>query len=81
MWWSFVLAGLSLLGNLLIGNGRIEGWGVGVGAQDLWVVYALATAQYGFLLSAVVFAGVNIRNFLSWKRKGIGYGVGRHLDH
>ena len=41
-------------------------WFVGLGAQFLWLGYALATQQYGFVVSAVAYGWVYGRNGLAW---------------
>lgn len=67
--WSFVLAAVGVLGLLLAGRRRWQGWGVGFGAQLLWVAYAVATEQWGFILSAVAYGTVYARNALVWRRE------------
>lgn len=69
LWWSILLAAVGILGLLLAGSKRKVGWAVGVGAQVLWIVYALVTQQYGFILSAVAYAAVYGRNWLRWRRE------------
>jgi hypothetical protein len=34
----------------------------------LWVVYAVITDQYGFILAAVAYTAVYIKSFLHWKK-------------
>lgn len=65
MAWSFALAAVGLLGIWLAGSERTRrvGWGVGVAAQALWIVFAFATGQYGFLLTAVAYGSIYARNF------------------
>lgn len=66
MIWSFVLAAVGIAGLLLAGSKRKIGWAVGFGAQVLWIVYAIVTEQYGFILSACAYAAVYARNYLQW---------------
>lgn len=68
LWWSILLAAVGILGLLLAGSKRKVGWLIGLGAQGLWVVYALVTVQYGFILSAAVYAAVYARNYILWRR-------------
>jgi membrane protein implicated in regulation of membrane protease activity len=66
MWWSYALTSVGLLGLYLVGKHYKVGFMIAIGAQALWVIYALATNQYGFIVSAVAYAFVNylgIRNF------------------
>lgn len=62
MWWSWALAAVGLVGMWLAGTGKRLGWTIGVLAQLLWIAYALATRQYGFLVTALAYAFVYLRN-------------------
>lgn len=68
MIWSFILAAVGLLGLYLTGQKRIEGWAVGVGAQVLWLAYAVVTRQWGFIITAVAYALMFGRNWYVWAR-------------
>lgn len=59
--WSYALAAVGLTGLWLAGSGKALGWMVGVGAQVLWIAYAIATQQWGFILTAVAYAFVYLR--------------------
>jgi hypothetical protein len=67
--WSIALAGVGILGIYLAGSKNIWGWAVSFGAQAAWVAFALVTAQYGFILSALAYGWVYGRNFLRWRRE------------
>jgi hypothetical protein len=62
--WSYLLAAVGVAGLWLAGSRRRAGWAVGVAAQVLWVVYAVATGQLGFLLSASAYGFTYARNWL-----------------
>ncbi len=66
--WSLALVAAGLFGQWLVGEHRRVGWVVGVGTQALWIAYALVTHQYGFLLSAALFAAMYFRNWRRWGR-------------
>ncbi len=66
--WSYALAAVGLTGLWLAGSGRAIGWMVGVGAQALWIAYAVATHQWGFILTAVAYAGVYLRGAVKARR-------------
>lgn len=68
-WWSWLLTGVGVTGLFLAGSKRALGWALGVAAQGFWIAYALATAQYGFLLSALVYGWVYMRNWLKWRKE------------
>jgi hypothetical protein len=65
--WSFVLAGIGILGIYLAGSKNKLGWALGVLAQVLWIMFAIATNQYGFILSAVAYGYVYARNYWKWR--------------
>lgn len=64
--WSYGLAAVGILGIVLAGRKNAWGWAVGLGAQSLWIVYAAITAQYGFIVSAIVYAAVYYHNWSKW---------------
>lgn len=67
-WWSLTLAAVGVLGLYVAGRRSRWGWAIGLGAQLLWVGYALATRQYGFLISAGAYGWVYARNLINWSR-------------
>ena len=67
MWWSYLLATVGIAGLWLAGSGKTSGWVVGVAAQALWVAYALATHQYGFIVTAVAYGFVYARG--AWRSR------------
>lgn len=68
MIWSFTLAAIGILGLWAAGRRYWWGWAVGLGAQLLWIAYALATRQYGFIVSALAYGVVYGRNAVAWRR-------------
>lgn len=67
--WSYLLTAVGILGLYLAGRRIPAGWLIGLGAQGLWIAYATATQQYGFYVSAVAYAAVYSKNFLTWHRQ------------
>lgn len=67
--WSYVLAGVGILGIYLAGKKNRSGWAVGIGAQVLWLSYAVATDQLGFLLTAFAYGAVYVKNYIAWGRE------------
>lgn len=67
--WALAIIGIT--GLALAGQKRTRGYGwmVGIAVQVLWVIYALTTKQYGFLLSAFMYGAVNTVNFVTWYRE------------
>lgn len=70
MWWSVVLAVIGVFGLYLTTRKMAAGYAVGVGVQVLWITYAVVTAQYGFIFSALAFGAVNALGFYKWKTEG-----------
>lgn len=66
-WWSYLLMAVGVFGLWLAGRKSVWGWAVGLGAQVLWVAYALVTVQYGFVISAVAYGAVYLKNYLTWR--------------
>ena len=62
MIWSFILAIWGCVGLWLIGSGHAVGWKVNLALQFAWFVFAVATAQYGFILGSAAYGFVNFRN-------------------
>ena len=66
--WSYLLTAVGVFGLWLAGRKSSGGWAVGVGAQALWIAYAVATEQWGFIASALIYGGVYGRNFWLWRK-------------
>lgn len=66
MLWSYVLGAIGILGIYLAGKRNLWGWAIGLGAQGLWLIYAIVTAQYGFIFTAVAYAAIYGRNWWLW---------------
>lgn len=65
--WSFVLTGIGVSGLYLVTNRHWYGFMIGVGVQVLWVVYAVSTTQWGFIISAAAYGYVNVRGWCKWQ--------------
>jgi hypothetical protein len=59
--WSFFLATIGITGLFIAANRPRVGWWFNIAAQVAWLVYAIGTRQWGFLLTAVAYALVYIR--------------------
>ena len=60
--WSYCLGILGITGFLLVASRRPRvGWSINICAQVVWFVYGCVTRQYGFLVTAAVFAFAYIR--------------------
>jgi hypothetical protein len=68
-YWSYLLTAVGVFGLWLAGRKSSGGWAVGIGAQALWVAYAVTTEQWGFLVSAGLYGYVYSRNFWAWRKE------------
>ena len=66
--WSIVLAAVGIFGLYIAGRKLWRGWLVGLGAQALWIGYAVVTRQWGFIASALAYGWVYGRNARAWRR-------------
>lgn len=67
-WASYLLAAVSLFTTWQLGRKKSWGWLVATGQQVLWLAYAVATGQYGFVVTALVFAPLSMHNYVKWRR-------------
>ena len=65
--WSWVLVSIGALGMWLAGRRMRIGWAVAVVNECLWIVYAVQTAQWGFIAGALLYMVVFVRNWLLWR--------------
>jgi hypothetical protein len=63
----YVLSIIGVTALVIIGRGHWWGWVIAFGNECLWVVFALTTHQYGFILGAAVYGSVNIYNARRWR--------------
>lgn len=66
--WSWALAAIGVSGVFLTTKKLYAGFVVGVLVQLLWISYAIASSQYGFIASALAFGWVNALGWYRWTR-------------
>lgn len=64
--WSWLLTGIGVTGLYLVTRKMWIGFVVGLGVQFLWIAYAIATRQWGFLVSAFAYGSVNYLGLRRW---------------
>jgi len=64
--WSFILAGLGIAQITLTGKKKRVGWLIGLLTSCIWMVFAIVTQQYGFVVSSIIFGYIHIKNWLAW---------------
>lgn len=67
-YWSWALAIVGLTGMWLAGQHNKWGWAVSLCAQFIWITYALVTWQLGFVVSAIAYGSIYVRNFIKWRK-------------
>lgn len=66
--WSWALSALGITGLFFIGQRRWYGFAIGAANESLWLVYAITTQQYGFIIGAVAYGALHIRNMRKWRK-------------
>lgn len=66
--WSWTLALIGMTGVYLTTKKMITGFIVGVSVQGLWVAFAISTAHYGFIFSALGYGFINFLGIMRWRR-------------
>ena len=67
--WSYILTAIGVFGLWLAGRKDWRGWLVGLTAQGVWLAYAVATQQWGFIVSAFAYGWVYALNIWRMRRK------------
>ena len=67
-YWSYLLAFIGVSGIFLVGRKTIWGWLILCVSECLWIVYALETKQYGFIVSALAYGVVYVKSYIGWRR-------------
>lgn len=69
VWWSWLLGAIGVFGLYLTTKKLALGFAVGLFAQLLWISYAIATKQYGFITSALAFGAMYTLGLVRWTRQ------------
>ena len=67
--WSWALALIGMTGVYFTTKKMIAGFVVGVSVQILWIAYAVSTAQYGFIFSAIGYGAINAIGIYRWRKQ------------
>jgi hypothetical protein len=66
--WSWVLAVVGITGIFFVGRKTVWGWPILMLNESLWVIYALTTHQYGFILASVGYGTIYIKSYSEWRQ-------------
>ena len=67
--WSYVLAAIGVTGIFFVGRKTIWGWLILCLNECLWIVYAVTTKQYGFIVAAIAYGIVYVKSYILWRRE------------
>lgn len=68
MAWSWVLAAIGVTGTFFVGRKVIWAWLLLLFNECLWIIYAVTTKQYGFIVAALAYGVVYIRSYIHWSK-------------
>jgi hypothetical protein len=77
--WSWIGAGLAIIGVWLGGRSPRVGWVYGISAQAFWVLYGAFTAQPGMILQSCVFVAIYVSHLRRWR--GTRFHPARRVHH
>jgi hypothetical protein len=67
--WSWLLAGMGTIGMFFVGKKRWEAFLWLIVMECLWIVFAIQTKTYGFILGSIAYIVVYTRNATTWRKK------------
>lgn len=67
--WSWVVTAVGLLGFVLAGRKIWWAWYVNLACQVLWIIFALVSGLYVFIISALFYTVVFSQNAIRWTRE------------
>lgn len=65
--WSWLLAFMGVLGMYFVGKKRWEAFVWLIIMECLWIIFAIQTETYGFILGSLSYILVYMRNVMLWK--------------
>lgn len=68
-YWSWILTAIGLTGFFLAGKKVWWCWYINIPCQALWLVYAIVTEQYGFIVAALAYTFVFTKNAIAWTKE------------
>lgn len=68
--WSWLLAGMGITGMYFVGKKRWEAFLWLIVMECLWIVFALQTRTYGFIVGSLAYIAVYMRNVRLWRDGG-----------
>jgi len=66
--WSWLLATMGIVGIFFVGKKKWEAFVWLFCVECLWVVFAISSKQYGFILGSVFYNIVYVKNVIRWRK-------------
>ena len=66
--WSWLPTAIGVTGLWLVRN-HGWAWGINLASQAVWIAYAVATEQYGFIVASLAYSAVFGKNLWHWWRE------------
>jgi hypothetical protein len=66
--WSWILAAIGVTGIFFVGRKVIWAWVLLLFNELLWIIYAVTTKQYGFIVAAIAYGIVYVKSFMHWRK-------------
>jgi hypothetical protein len=66
--WSWLLAGMGVIGMYFVGRKRWEAFLWLILMECLWIVFAIQTKTYGFIVGSLAYIFVYSRNVNKWMK-------------
>lgn len=69
--WNYILGTIDLVGLIAlraVGQKKAVGWIWAMFTQAVWIIYSIATLQWGFLIPAVIKFVIYTWNYVTWVR-------------
>ena len=69
--WSWFLAILGIIGMFFIGKKRWEAFVWLIVVECFWIIFAITSNQYGFILGSIVYGVVYAKNAIRWRSEEV----------
>lgn len=67
--WSWLLTLTGVTGMYVVGKKNRSGWLIAAGSQLLWITFGAITGQYGFIIAALIYGTIFIKNYINWSKE------------
>lgn len=68
-WLSLVMGVVGIVGLLIAGKGRWQGWLIGLLVQPVWVVFFIVVDAWPGVILPVAYGAVYTKNLIAWRRE------------